>query len=269
MDVKYMSTFLDLVYITNDIKSRLNNELNTTLELNNIGTLLALLKDAYASWELSTVTSLLNNENQVDGFEDENTINKNKDNRLKCKMELKTFFPTYPSPTGCMESWDTLARTDFSKSKDIYGKKHIFDFVANGWSSIQPISIGDYLSYSMTTPQALVLSGKTLIIELDNTVGTYVPAPTDSKWYVLDLWSWNRYFVYKDKKCDGITPDSGHNWLCKIGSTIGIADVTNTKTLTFTNIGMPAWTFVIGNTPVSSPAYKYPIGSKILKVSIQ
>lgn len=151
LDMKHMST---LLATTNDymLKNRINSELNTTIEMNNTGTLVKLL-DGYTplTGNVIAAADILNQENILIGWETIDDINILKPVRLDCKSQGKTYFPWL---WGCAGSWDTRAITDFlSLTWTLYGSKSDMTFTVSGSlfsdSTYGKITAsGNYLEYT-------------------------------------------------------------------------------------------------------------------------
>lgn len=151
LDVAYMSDLVENygampVFLAK--KSRLIAELDTTIELDNTGTLVQLLQDSgIASWsDIVKAANLLNEENQS-GWEGTDKLNQRKTKRLNCKMEGKTYFPEL---NDCGGSWNTFATTDFwgSATGTLFWKNNDWHYSSVWPYNNAPTNAWEYILYT-------------------------------------------------------------------------------------------------------------------------
>ena len=167
-DINYMSDVLDTPGgLDSMTRAKLNNELNTTMALNNTGTLNSLLAGGLlASQYIPTASILLNEENKSDAVENVELVNKRKADRIDCKRNAQTYFPG----TGdCRESWDTLAFTSFDTGLNVLGKKDMWSFKADEGSTTTVDAFGKHLTYTRSAGNFDDLIGKKIEIEFTGT----------------------------------------------------------------------------------------------------
>lgn len=194
LDMKHMST---LLATTNDymLKYRINSELNTTIEMNNTGTLVKLLDgSAPLTGNVIVAADILNQENTLIAWETMDDINSLKLVRLDCKFQWKTYFPGL---WGCAGSWDTKAITAFQTfTWTLYGSKNNMTLTVSGSLFSDGIygkitANGNYLEYN---GDFSYLPGKHIIIDLISPIPTPI-----NKNYILDTWTFKVY-----KKSDNL-----------------------------------------------------------------
>ncbi|MBX9809188.1 hypothetical protein K2X92_02240 [Candidatus Gracilibacteria bacterium] len=156
LDVKYMSDLLE-GYSANPAvlpkKSRLLAELDTTIELNNTGTLVRLLQDFPAlATNLIPIVNTLDEENNFGG-ESQIIRNIRKTRRFECKSKAMTFFPDL---SDCKGSWNTLAITDFGSNEILNGKNSEWTYSLSGTFDRTPNDSGEYIWYISDNPSQIL-----------------------------------------------------------------------------------------------------------------